>query len=103
MRRLDATVKEFLGKGLPLDAAPIRFSSWMGGDRDGNPNVKPNTTRDVCLRNRRKAATLFAKDMSELWKQLSLTTCSDELRTIVGNDAREPYRAFLKPVSTKES
>lgn len=98
MRKLDATSKEFLGKGLPLDAAPIRFASWMGGDRDGNPNVKPDTTREVCLTNRAKAASLFAKDIQQLWKQVSLTTCSDEMREIVG-DAREPYRTFLVPVS----
>jgi phosphoenolpyruvate carboxylase len=33
-RALQAT-----GLRLPLEAAPIRFASWMGGDRDGNPNV----------------------------------------------------------------
>jgi phosphoenolpyruvate carboxylase len=98
MRRLDATCKEFLGKSLPLDAAPIRFASWMGGDRDGNPNVKPDTTRDVCLRNRRKAASLFADDVKTLMSELSLTTCSDELRAVIG-EAREPYRDFLRPVS----
>ena len=98
MRKLDATCKQFLGKGLPLDAAPIRFSSWMGGDRDGNPNVKPNTTREVCLKNRTKAAYLFAKDLHRLRSEVSLTTCSDEMRNMVG-DAREPYREFLTPVS----
>jgi phosphoenolpyruvate carboxylase len=35
LRKLDATANEFLGKRLPLDASPIRFASWMGGDRDG--------------------------------------------------------------------
>lgn len=30
MRKLDATASEFLGRGLPLDAAPIRIASWMG-------------------------------------------------------------------------
>jgi phosphoenolpyruvate carboxylase len=42
LRKIDATMKDSLGKGLPLDSAPIRFASWMGGDRDGNPNVTPD-------------------------------------------------------------
>jgi len=33
LRKLDSTAQEYLGKGLPLDSAPIRFASWMGGDR----------------------------------------------------------------------
>ncbi|PRQ52425.1 putative phosphoenolpyruvate carboxylase [Rosa chinensis] len=27
------------GKPLPLKCTPIRFGSWMGDGRDGNPNV----------------------------------------------------------------
>ena len=100
LRKLDSTTREFLGKGLPLDAAPIKFASWMGGDRDGNPNVKPETTREVCLRNRSKAATLFARDLIELTNELSHTTCNDEMRNIVGH-VREPYRVFLKPIIKK--
>jgi phosphoenolpyruvate carboxylase len=101
LRKLDATCQEFLNKSLPLDAAPIRFASWMGGDRDGNPNVKPTTTRKVCMKNRAKAAKLFAQDLVVLRNKLSITTCSSEIRAIVGDDVREPYRAFLKPMIEK--
>lgn len=97
-RKLDATMKASLGKGLPLEAAPIKFSSWMGGDRDGNPNVTPDVTREVCLMKRLKAATLFSKDIERLANELSITNCSDEMRAVVG-DAREPYRAYLTTVS----
>jgi hypothetical protein len=46
MRRLDRELEALGAKSLPLDAAPIRFVIWMGGDRDGNPNVTAPVTRE---------------------------------------------------------
>jgi len=104
LRKLDVTMRQDLGSDykLPLDAAPLRFASWMGGDRDGNPNVTPQVTREVCLANREKAALLFKGDLLNIAMRLSSTHCSDELRAIVG-DVREPYRTFLQSVIEKLS
>lgn len=106
LRKLDATMISELGKGdaqygLPLTAAPIKFSSWMGGDRDGNPNVTPRVTREVCLMNRIRAAKLIHADLLEIRNRLSTTYCNDELRAKVGEDARAPYRRYLTQIIQK--
>ena len=52
------------GCGLPLEAAPVRFGSWMGGDRDGNPNVTPEVTREACLLARWVAVELYLEEVA---------------------------------------
>ena len=82
---------------LPLDAKPVQFGSWMGGDRDGNPFVTAKVTAEVLHRARRRAAKLFAGDLDFLRTELSMNACNQELRDMVG-DAKEPYRAILYPL-----
>ncbi len=97
LRRLDRILTRQTGDGLALDAAPIHFGSWMGGDRDGNPRVTAVVTREVCLLNRWKAVELYSKEINALVEELSMQCASDELREWVG-DAWEPYRSALKAV-----
>ena len=52
MRQFDHQLQSQLGIRLPLDAAPVRFTSWMGGDRDGNPFVTAKVTEEVLLQSR---------------------------------------------------
>ena len=96
LRELDLRLEGYLGEGLPIDARPVHFSSWMGGDRDGNPFVTHTITREVLLLSRWKAADLYLGDINELVSELSMTKCNDAVRALAGDDEHEPYRAVLK-------
>ncbi|UTW08838.1 phosphoenolpyruvate carboxylase [Pseudomonas benzenivorans] len=95
LRQADRALQAATGQRLPLEAAPIRFASWMGGDRDGNPNVTATVTREVLLLARWMAADLYLRDLEQLAAELSMQQASDELRARVG-DSAEPYRSLLK-------
>ena len=95
LRKVDRDLFERTGRHLPLDAAPVRFASWMGGDRDGNPNVTAAVTREVLLLARWMAADLFLRDIDQLAAELSMQQASPALREQVG-DRPEPYRNLLK-------
>ena len=97
LRELDQQLAEHTGKHLPLTATPIRFTSWMGGDRDGNPNVTAKVTEQVITLGRWQAADLLLNDINELREDLSVTECNQVLRDKVGPH-REPYREFLREV-----
>ena len=96
VRQIDRAI----GEPLPLEAAPLRFGSWIGGDRDGNPTVTAEITRRATWMARWVAADLYARDIEALRSELSIATASDELRDVVG-DAPEPYRALLRGVAAR--
>ena len=95
LRKADQALHAATGLRLPLEAAPIRFASWMGGDRDGNPNVTAPVTREVLLLARWMAADLYLRDIDQLASELSMRHASPALQAKVG-DSVEPYRAVLK-------
>jgi len=74
LRKLDKQCEASLGKRLPLESCPIKFASWIGGDRDGNPNVTPQVTREVVLHQRLRAARLYLLDLAELESQLAISS-----------------------------
>jgi len=102
LRDFDAAVQEKFGQTLPPDFSPIRFASWMGGDRDGNPNVTAKLTEEVMNLSRWMAADLYLRDIRALLNELSMWDCSDELREEAkkyadadNRNLNEPYRLVL--------
>ncbi|MEN8162850.1 MAG: phosphoenolpyruvate carboxylase [Acidobacteriota bacterium] len=97
LRAIDRALRIHAGRPLPLESSPIHFGSWMGGDRDGNPNVTPETTRRAILLARWQAATLYHREIKALREELSINEASDELLNHVG-PVWEPYREALRPL-----
>ena len=103
-----------IGQALPTDRVPIRFGSWVGGDRDGNPNVSPATTDLVLGLQRRRALEILVDEVGALGHELSVSTrvhgVSDELREAVDADRpalkdvqgridwSEPYRVRCEAI-----
>ena len=98
--RFNESVEFHTGKKLPIDFSPLVFGSWMGGDRDGNPNVTAKTTEEVVLLSRWEAANLYEKEFTKIIQKLSMHECSKELKKKVGV-SQEPYRNYLRPIRNK--
>ncbi|WKD49496.1 phosphoenolpyruvate carboxylase [Microbulbifer spongiae] len=85
---------------MPVDWVPLSLASWMGGDRDGNPNVTAAVTREVLLLSRWMAADLYLRDVENLLADLSMHRASTELLTHTG-PSHEPYRLVLRRVRNR--
>ncbi len=99
-RRLNSIFVKNMNKGLPKNFNPIQFGSWMGGDRDGNPNVTSQVTKQVILLSRWEAAKLYEKTLTKIIRSYSMKKCSKKISNQVGKSF-EPYRVFLRPLRDK--
>jgi phosphoenolpyruvate carboxylase len=62
---------ERIGVRLPVDARPLSFGSWIGGDRDGNPNVTPLLTLEILALQHERAVDDALKVVEGLRNSLS--------------------------------
>ena len=72
-----------------VDRPPIRFGTWVGGDRDGNPSVTPEVTMQVLeLQHDHGLRNLIAA-VEEVAEELSV---SSRIRPIIGGPGSVPRR-----------
>ncbi|MBM6404951.1 phosphoenolpyruvate carboxylase [Phycicoccus sp. CSK15P-2] len=119
LEELDRTLGS-VGVSLPPGARPLRFGTWAGGDRDGNPFVTPEVTLDVLalqhdfgLRTLADAVDALLVEMSSSTRVVSITDALRESldrdaealpvthRTIRRLNAEEPYRLKLTYVRVR--
>jgi phosphoenolpyruvate carboxylase len=75
---------------LPADALPVRFGTWVGGDRDGNPNVTAAITEQVIAIQHEHSLRQLIAAVEELAAELSVSdrivSISDDLAKSLEQD-----------------
>ena len=98
-----ALVLEGIGVDPQINPAPVVFGSWVGGDRDGNPNVTPETTVEVVGLHRARALRILRDELEDLRAELSpsalVRTVSNELIEEVTTD-RERYPEVFRQIGS---
>ena len=115
-----AAVLRTFGVELPERAAPLRFGTWTGGDRDGNPNVTPTVTMQALTLQHDMAIGMLDRWLEALVEELSVSAriggASVELLSSLAADlarlpevdpryrrinAEEPYRLKISCIRAK--
>jgi phosphoenolpyruvate carboxylase len=78
--------------------SPLRFGTWVGGDRDGNPNVTSQVTRDVLALQNERALRSLREQVRDLATELSQSTrivaVSTELQESLERDSAAMPEVF---------
>ncbi len=99
-REISAALKAAYGVEIdPIDLPQVlRFGSWIGGDRDGNPFVTPQVTRDAILLARRHVLAGYRQRLDAV---IDLLTTSAQQRP-VSSALLERLRAYLAQAHAPE-
>jgi phosphoenolpyruvate carboxylase len=104
--RLYADLARALREHYPQVRPPPRwltFGSWIGGDRDGNPNVTAAVTAEVLLLHRRLAIEKLRLAARELSRTLTVSDRRDGVVPALRRDVRESLNlsAHLQELSRR--
>jgi phosphoenolpyruvate carboxylase len=98
---------------------PLRYSTWIGGDRDGNPFVTVATTRNALKQNRDAAIERLSERLVDLSRVISVSayeiTFSDDFKNLLAEQLKlcgaeekllqrnptEPFRQYYSALNLR--
>lgn len=80
---------------------PLRFGTWVGGDRDGNPSVTPETTLDTLALQHDRGLTFLVRLIEDLAEELSMSSRLVEISAEMA-DSLEADQMALPEVHRRE-
>ena len=98
-------ISDALRASYALDLEPhelpqvLRFGSWIGGDRDGNPFVTPEVTRDAIQLARGHLLLYYQRRLDDI---IDLLTTSAQQRPVTA-ELRKTLNAYVELVHTPEA
>jgi phosphoenolpyruvate carboxylase len=101
---LQDELERALADTYPTVKAPtqwIKFGSWMGGDRDGNPNVTPKVTAEAMMLHRKLALDKIDKALRSLSQQISISSRLDGvspevMKLVQGDSILDPHLKSIR-------
>ena len=94
IQRTEFAFKEIFHATLPNSFSPFRFGSWIGGDRDGNPYVDAQSTKNTLWQMRETVLRWYEQRLELLIKRLSIADHSVEITEKFANELSDKLRAY---------
>jgi phosphoenolpyruvate carboxylase len=99
MEELDRDLRDAFARafGEPLGGVrvPLSFHSWVGGDRDGNPNVTPEVTEQTFALHAERARRGLVEELDRAYTWLSQNTGTHASSEVARAEDAEPFRATI--------
>jgi len=85
--------EQYYGKSPDLPIV-LKYRSWIGSDRDGNPNVTTDVTWNTLLEQRKTVFQLYLKELNEIRRYLSISQSLVEVPDVLLKSLEKDEKEF---------